>query len=203
MLLSAAVLLVAGCRQDMHDQPKVRPLRESDFYADLRSARPLVEGTVPAGEFTDDTPYYTGKQDGNDIADFPLPVDRALLERGQQRYNIYCAPCHSTLGDGNGMIPARGYRRPPSFHTTRLRELAVGHYFDVITNGFGAMPDYRAQVPVRDRWAIIAYIRALQVSQNASQSDVPEKKQPLLDMPPEKQLTTTGKTGIQATEVPK
>jgi cbb3-type cytochrome c oxidase subunit III len=192
LLLSAAALLLSGCRQDMHDQPKMRPLRASDFYSDMRSARPLVEGTVPAGEFIDDTPYYTGKVDGNDVADFPLPVDRALLERGQQRYDIYCAPCHSSIGDGNGMIPSRGLRRPPSFHTTRLRQMPVGHFFDVITNGFGAMSDYRAQVPVRDRWAIIAYIRVLQLSQNASATDLPADKQPLLDVPPEQQKTTTG-----------
>ena len=157
----------------MHDQPKFIPLRMSDFYADKRSARPIMEGTVARGQLKDDTYFYTGKI-GNQEGDvMPFPVTADVLARGQQRYNIYCTPCHSEIGDGHGMIVQRGYRPPPSYHTDRLRKAPIGHFFDVITNGFGAMPDYATQIPVADRWAISAYIRALQLSQNAQQSDLP------------------------------
>jgi hypothetical protein len=173
-VIAAGVLLFAGgCRQDMHDQPKFIPLRGSDFYADHRSARPLVEGTVARGHLDDDEMLYTGKVDGKDTTEFPFPVTRAVMARGQERYDIYCAPCHDRTGRGNGMVVRRGYRQPPSLHLDRLREAAVGHYFDVMTNGFGAMPDYRAQIPVSDRWAIVAYIRALQFSEHATLGDVP------------------------------
>ncbi len=169
MVLLLASLILAGCRQDMHDQPRFKPLAESDFYTDLRSARPPVEGTVARGQLHEDTYLYTGKI-GNDPGDYmPFPVTQELLARGQQRYNIYCAPCHSRMGDGNGVIPSRGFpRKPPSYHTDRLRKAPLGYFFDVITNGFGAMPDYASQIPPRDRWAIVAYIRALQLSQDAT-----------------------------------
>lgn len=175
--VSMAVALVAlglsGCRQDMQDQPKYIPLRPSGFFADGRSARPLVPGTVARGHLEDDTAYYTGKgPDGKFVESFPLAVDQALIERGEERFNIYCAPCHDRLGTGNGMVVRRGYRHPPSYHIDRLRQAANGYFYDVITNGFGAMPDYAAQIPVRDRWAIVAYVRALQLSQNASINDV-------------------------------
>ena len=168
------LLLLAGCRQDMHDQPKFIPLRPSDFFADGRSARPLPEGTVARGHLNEDVAFYTGKgPDGKDLNTFPVSVTKDLILRGQQRFNIYCTPCHSRLGDGNGMVVQRGYRHPPSYHIDRLRQAPPGHFFDVITNGFGAMPDYAAQIPPADRWAIVSYIRALQYSQQASINDVP------------------------------
>ena len=168
-----ALGLAAGCRLDMHDQPRFKPLRMSDFYADLRSSRPLEPGTIARGELRADSYFYSGMINGNPGDEMPFPATKEVLERGRERYNIYCAPCHSRLGDGNGMIVQRGYRRPPSYHIDRLRNAPLGHFFDVITNGFGAMPDYAAQIPARDRWAIIAYIRALQLSQQAPLSIVP------------------------------
>src|SRR5579863_681098 len=168
-----AVLALAACRQDMHDQPRFKPLAKSDFYADLRSARAPVEGTVARGQLHEDTYFYTGKM-GDAPGDYmPFAVDEEVLARGRERFNIYCSPCHSQLGDGNGVIAQRGYRRPPSFHTERLRNAPLGYFFDVMTNGFGAMPDYASQISARDRWSIVAYIRALQLSQNATQADVP------------------------------
>jgi hypothetical protein len=168
-----AILALAGCRQDMHDQPRFKPLAESDFYPDLRSARPPVEGTVARGQLHEDTYLYTGKI-GNNPGDYmPFPVTEDVLARGRERFNIYCAPCHSRLGDGNGMIVQRGFRAPPSYHTERLRKAPLGYFFDVMSNGFGAMPEYASQIPVPDRWDIVAYIRALQLSQGAAMSDVP------------------------------
>jgi mono/diheme cytochrome c family protein len=165
---------LTACRQDMHDQPKFIPLRPSTFFADGRSERPLVEGTVARGHLNEDTALYQGKgADGKPVADFPFPVTKEVIQRGQQRYNIYCTPCHDRTGSGDGMIVRRGYRKPPSYHIDRLRQVPNGYIYDVITNGFGAMPDYAAQVNVNDRWAIVAYIRALQLSQNASVNDVP------------------------------
>jgi mono/diheme cytochrome c family protein len=170
----ATTLVLAGCRQDMHDQPRFKPLAESDFYTDLRSARPPVDGTVARGQLHEDTYFYTGKLGDNPGDYMPFPVTEDLLARGQQRYNIYCAPCHSRLGDGNGVIPSRGFpRKPPSYQIERLRKAPLGYFFDVITNGFGSMPDYASQIPPRDRWAIVAYIRALQLSQGATEADVP------------------------------
>jgi cbb3-type cytochrome c oxidase subunit III len=175
---------VAACRLDMHDQPRFKPLRISDFYADKRSSRPLVQGTVARGQLHDDTYFYTGMMNGEPGNMMPFPVTREVLDRGRERYNIYCSPCHSELGDGNGMIVQRGYRRPPSYHIDRLRQAPVGHFFDVMTNGFGAMPDYASQVPPRDRWCIIAYIRALQLSQQSAVAAVPTDKRGQLDSQP-------------------
>jgi mono/diheme cytochrome c family protein len=169
----AGLLLLAGCRQDMHNQPKFIPLRESDFFADHRSERPLVEGTVARGDVEGSTLLYTGKVNGQDSNVFPFAVTAEVMSRGQERFNIYCSPCHSRTGNGDGMVVRRGFRAPPSFHIDRLRQAPVGHFFDVITNGFGAMPDYRAQVPVRDRWAIVAYVRALQLANAATLTEVP------------------------------
>ena len=164
----------AACRQDMQDQPKYIPLRASDFFGDGRSARPLIDGTVARGHLDADTVLYEGKgPDGKFVDTFPFPVTKEVLERGQQRFNIYCAPCHDRLGTGDGKIVRRGYRHPPSYHIDRLRQVPNGYIFDVISNGFGAMPDYAMQVHPRDRWAIVAYIRALQLSQNAPLSAVP------------------------------
>jgi mono/diheme cytochrome c family protein len=175
------VALGAACRQDMHDQPRFKPLARSDFYPDHRSARPLVAGTVARGQLKDDAALYTGKN-GKDLAPaFPFPVTAAVLARGQQRFQIYCTPCHGRLGNGEGMVVQRGFKRPTSFHIDRLRGAPPGYFFDVMTNGFGAMSDYTAQVGVDDRWAIVAYIRALQLSQHAKLADVPESKRAELD----------------------
>src|SRR6202162_6454001 len=172
--LILAVLMLTGCRQYMHDHPRFKPLAQSDFYADLRSARPPVEGTVARGQLHEDTYFYTGKF-GNNPGDYmPFPVTDDVLARGRERYDIYCAPCHSRVGDGNGVIPARGFpRKPPSYHIERLRKAPLGYFFDVITNGFGSMPDYSSQVTPQDRWAIVAFIRALQLSQSATAADFP------------------------------
>ncbi len=157
----------------MHDQPKYVPLRESTFFADSRSARPLVEGAVARGHLRDDDLLYTGKMNGQDATVFPATVTPQTLARGRERFDIFCSPCHGRTGQGDGMVVLRGYRRPPSFHQDRLRDAPVGHFFDVITNGFGAMPDYASQVRAEDRWAIIAYVRALQLSEHATLADVP------------------------------
>lgn len=171
-IIGLAAATVA-CRQDMQDQPKYIPLRPSEFFTDGRSARPLPEGTVARGELRADKLFYTGKTGEKFTDKIPFPVTRAVLDRGQQRFSIYCSPCHGLLGDGRGMIVQRGFRRPPSYHTDRLRAVPVGYFYDVITNGFGAMADYSAQVAPRDRWAIAAYIRVLQYSEDASIKDVP------------------------------
>lgn len=184
-LLAGAVLLpllLAGCRQDMHDQPRYKPLGKSDFFDDQRASRPLVAGTVARGQLHEDAAFYQGKQGQAFVAAFPLPVDAALVARGRQRFGIYCTPCHGQTGHGDGMVVKRGYRRPPSFHQDRLRREKPGYFFDVITNGFGSMPDYAAQIPPADRWAIVAYVRALQLSQYASLDDVPADKRKELDL---------------------
>ena len=171
--LLVLIAITAGCRLDMHMQPYYRPLAKSDFFNDDRSARLPVEGTVARGDLREDTYFYTGKI-GNGPGDYmPFPVTKEVLDRGRERYNIYCTPCHGRVGDGNGFIPTRGFRKPPSFHIDRLRKVPIGYLFDVDTNGFGVMPDYASQISPRDRWCIAAYIRALQLSQNATSSDVP------------------------------
>lgn len=173
--LALLVLTASGCDMlDMYDEARFEPLEASTFFDDGASARPLVAGTVARGDLQDDEALYTGKIDGKYVNDLPVEFNRALLVRGQERFNIYCSPCHGRLGDGSGMIVRRGFRRPPSFVSTeRLLNAPLGHYFDVITNGFGAMPSYASRVAPRDRWAIAAYIRALQRSQNGSVEDVP------------------------------
>jgi len=170
-LLALAILV--GCRNDMHDQPRFKPLAKSDFFADMRASRAPVENTVARGQLMEDTYFYTGKIGSNpgDYMPAEVPVNQATLERGRERFDIYCAPCHSRLGDGNGMVPQRGYRHPPSYHQERLRKAPLGYFFDVMTNGFGAMPDYAMQITPEDRWKIVAYIRALQLSQNATAAD--------------------------------
>jgi mono/diheme cytochrome c family protein len=182
----AAAVLVAGCRQDMHDQPRFKPYAKSDFYADQRSARPLVDGTIPRGHLNEDAMLVTGKVDGAPAAVFPFEITKAVMDRGLERYDVFCAPCHSRTGLGDGMIVRRGYRKPPTFHQDRLRQAAPGYLFDVITRGFGAMPDYAAQIPVKDRWAIVAYLRALQRSQQATVNDVPAAERARLDAPGKK-----------------
>jgi mono/diheme cytochrome c family protein len=172
----ALLITATGCRQDMQDQPKYIPLRPTDFFDDHRSARPLPENTVARGHLNADTELHTGMQGDKPVERFPFPITRDVLARGQQRYDIYCAPCHDRLGDGDGMVVRRGYRKPPSYHIDRLRQVADGYLYDVITNGFGAMPDYAAQIQPRDRWAIVAYVRALQLSHQGTMNDVPADK---------------------------
>jgi len=173
-LLAVCCLAFAGCneellRQDMANQPKYRPQAPSEFFPDGRSGRPLIENTVARGSLVNDE--LVVPKDSNA---FPLPINEALLERGEARYKIYCTPCHGLQGNGNGMIVMRGMKRPPSYNIDRLRQSPNGYYYDVITNGFGSMYSYSAQIQPKDRWAIIAYIRALQLSRNARATDLPE-----------------------------
>jgi len=177
LIVVVAVLSGSACRQDMHDQPKYIPLRESTFFNDDRSARPLVTGTVARGQLHEDALLYTGKMNGENATLFPFRVDGNVMVRGRERFDIFCSPCHGRSGAGDGMVVRRGYRRPPSLSDDRLRAAPVGHFFDVISNGFGAMPDYASQIPSNDRWAIVAYIRALQLSEHASPADVPAAEQ--------------------------
>lgn len=160
-------LFATACRQDMHNQPRYKPFAATNFFGDGRSERPSIPDTVARGQLQLDQARYTGKENGKDIAYFPIQITRADVARGQERFNIFCSPCHGRLGDGHGMIVARGLRQPPSYYDPRLVNAPVGHFFDVMTNGFGAMYSYASRVPVDDRWRIAAYIRALQLSQNA------------------------------------
>lgn len=183
LTIAAAGWAGAGCelRQAMYDQPKVKPLAKSEFFADGRGARPLVEGTVARGHLNDDEHLFTGKVNGELATTFPEPVTREVLARGQERYNIFCAPCHDLAGTGTGMIVQRGFKKPVSFHDPRLVASTPGYYFQNITVGFGQMPSYADQIPVKDRWAIVAYIRALQRSRMATMDDVPvEEREKLL-----------------------
>ena len=167
------VLPIAACRQDMHNQPKYRPLRASTFFEDGSSARLPVEGTVARGELREDTLLYTGMLNG-EVADvFPFPVDEAVMARGREMFNAYCSVCHGLTGEGDGLVVQRGYTRPPTLVDDRMRETPPGYFFNVITNGFGVMPDHAAQIKVRDRWTIVAYLRALQLSATATIDDVP------------------------------
>jgi mono/diheme cytochrome c family protein len=188
LVLTASVLLallLSGCRQDMHDQPRYKPLAGTDFFADHRSARPEIEGTVARGHLKIDEARYTGKINGEDIDQFPIPIAKADIERGQSRFNVYCTPCHGHVGDGNGMVVLRGYRQAASFYDDKNVKAPNGHYFDVITNGFGAMPSYASRIQTDDRWRLIAFIRALQLSESAKISDVPaEQRQGLVVEPP-------------------
>jgi hypothetical protein len=196
-------LLTMGCQQKMARQPAYRPLQENDFFADNRAARPLVAGTIARGHLRTDTVLFTGRRSpfgaeahavavvgstnplataatalvqGQFVDTFPFPVTEEVLERGRERFTIFCTPCHDRLGTGNGKIVQRGFTHPPSYHELRLRQAPVGYLFDVVTHGHGAMPDYASQVPPRDRWAIVGYVRALQLSQHATLQDVPEEE---------------------------
>ena len=194
------MLICVGCRRDMQDQPKIKPLRGTSFFGDGLGSRQPIEGTIPRGFLRDENPeFYTGKKAGaaiatatattaqqqtaggqqqnaqtagaqqnsfpDDVVDFPIPVTKEIVQRGRERYDIFCSACHGMTGNGDGMIVRRGFRRAASFNDDRLRQAPVGHFFDAITNGWGAMPSYAPQIPVQDRWAIIAYVRALQASQ--------------------------------------
>jgi len=171
LIAAFAVLIPAGCRQDMHDQPKYVPLRGSSFFLDGRSARNQVEGTVARSQGDLNSYFFTGMRDGGEGDGFPFPVTLQVLDRGQERFNIYCSPCHSRVGDGKGMIVQRGYYQAADFHSDRLREASAGHFFNVISNGYGAMPNYRRELAPADRWAVVAYIKALQLSQSAKEAD--------------------------------
>ena len=165
---------LTGCRRDMFDQPSSKPLAKSDFFQDNQMAsRPLVARTVARGHLDEDTVFYAGKIGTNLVATFPFAITREILQRGRERYDIYCALCHGRTGEGNGMIVQRGFPPPPSFHIDRLREAPVGHFFDVVTQGYGIMYSYAERIEPTDRWAIAAYIRALQLSRNATPADVP------------------------------
>jgi len=176
VLVMAATLASLGCRQDMHDQPRYEPFEKSDFYADGRSSRPFVEGTVARGGLRENEALYKGKSGRDFVTAVPVPVTAGLLRRGRTQFEAFCSPCHGRTGQGDGMIVQRGFKRPPSYHIDRLRAVPVGYFFDVMTNGFGAMSDYASQVSVEDRWAIAAYVRTLQLSQHAPVADVPAER---------------------------
>ena len=181
----AALVICAGCRLDMHTQPRYNPYDPTDFFGDGQSARLPVAGTIPRGEMTLGPAELlnTGKVNGQPSEAFPYPVTKEIVERGRERYDVFCAPCHGFAGDGDGMIVQRGFRHPPSIHDDRLRTAPAGHFFEVITNGFGVMFPYGYRVPPRDRWAIIAYIRALQLSRQTPLEDVPEAERAKLAGP--------------------
>ena len=167
------LLLTAACRQDMQDQPKYKPLGVSRFFADGRMARPIPAGTIARDELNNTDSFHTGSENGAFLDTIPLKVDSKLLHRGQQRFDIYCSPCHGYTGDGNGMVAQRGLKIPADLHTDRLRSVPPGYIYQVIKNGYGAMGDYGDQIPVNDRWAIVAYVKALQLSRDATVNDVP------------------------------
>jgi mono/diheme cytochrome c family protein len=160
-----------------------QPLRESLFVKNVSTSRVPVEGTIARGTLQDDAAFFTGKEAGAEASALPFALTAEVLDRGEQRFNIYCTPCHGLSGQGDGMIVRRGYRQPPSFHVDRLQSAPLGHFYDVMTNGFGAMPDYRAQIASRDRWAIAAYVRALQLSQHAAAADIPAEERQKLAQP--------------------
>ncbi len=177
-----AVLLLAGCRRDMQDQPHYKPLAPSRFFTDGRSARPIPAGTIARDELLLTDAAHTGTLNGAFLNQVPKPVNKAMLMHGQERFNIYCSPCHGLLGDGNGMIAKRGFKWPADLHTDRLRNAPPGYIYQVIANGFGAMPGYSEQIPANDRWDIVAYIHALQLSRHATPSDVPPAERGQLEV---------------------
>ncbi|HEY6467563.1 MAG TPA: cytochrome c [Candidatus Acidoferrales bacterium] len=187
--VGAAAFLLGGCRLDMHIQPKYLPYAPTSFFADGRSERPMVPGTVARGDLRLDSLLFTGTENGVESNRFPFPITKADLERGRERFNIYCTPCHDYTGSGDGMIVQRGFPHPPSFHSDRLRAAPVGHFFGVMTNGFGAMYSYADRVDVGDRWRIAAYIRVLQLSRNATLDDVPEAERSKLAAEPAGQVS--------------
>ena len=179
------VLVTSACRQDMQDQPKYKPLAPSRFFADGRSARPIPAHTIARDELNDNDSFHTGEINGAFLDTIPLPVTLQLLERGHDRYNIFCSPCHGEAGDGLGMVARRGFQIPANLHTDRLRAVPPGYIYQVITYGYGAMPDHGDQIPVRDRWAIVAFVRALQLSHHATLADVPPAERQQLEKTPQ------------------
>ena len=176
--------LLCSCRRAMMDQPRVKPLAEEDFFANGSGALPIPAHTVARGHLDEDDAFFTGLTNGVLVATFPETPTRELLKTGRERFEIYCAVCHGPTGDGNGIIVQRGFPRPPSFHDQRLRAAPVGHFFDVINHGYGVMFSYAARVEPQDRWAIAAYIRALQLSQRATLDDVPRDERAKLEAMP-------------------
>jgi cytochrome c len=174
--MGAVALLLIGCRLDMHVQPKYLPYEPTDFFGDGRSERQPVPGTVARGQLRLDELMFTGRENGVVVDKFPFPITKADLDRGRERFNVYCTPCHDYTGTGRGMIVQRGFPQPPSYHIQRLRDAPAGHFYEVMTNGFGAMYSYAARVEPADRWRIAAYIRVLQLSRNATIQDVPESE---------------------------
>jgi mono/diheme cytochrome c family protein len=172
-LLFSILVFATGCRRDMFNQPKSNPLRESNFFPDGAASRPIPPHTVARGDLETDEAFYTGMIGTNLVTDFPIQITRAVLERGRQCFEINCVPCHGATGEGNGIVVARGFPAPPSYHIERLRNAPVGHFFDVMTRGYGVMYSYASRVTPEDRWAIAAYIRALQLSEHATLADVP------------------------------
>ncbi len=193
--LASFALVSSGCRMDMHLQPKYLPYDATTFFPDGRSERQPVPGTVARGQLRTDELFYTGRENGVAVDKFPFPITRADLERGRERFNVYCTPCHDYTGSGRGMIVERGFPQPPSYHIDRLRDAPVGHFYEVITNGFGAMYSYAARVEPADRWRIAAYIRVLQLSQNARIDDVPEPERQKLATGSAEQAAARGQTG--------
>jgi mono/diheme cytochrome c family protein len=184
LLLAATAVLVGACRQDMQDQPRIKPLAENDFFANRSGARQLPEGTVARGQLHADKALYSGRAaDDSLLTALPFPLTRAVLDRGHERFNIFCSPCHGRTGMGDGMVVKRGYKQPPSYHVDRLRMAPVGYFFFVMSNGFGVMPSYAAQIPVEDRWAIAAYVRTLQLSQHFDASRLTPEERARLDAP--------------------
>lgn len=181
---AAIVFFCAGCRQDMFEQPKFKPLDEDKFFTDGRSARPVPAGTFRFDQTDQGEAVEKGTQNGVFLATIPLPVDEPLLKRGQQRFDIYCSPCHGRIGDGHGMIAKRGFEQPADLHGDRVRNAPPGYLYAVIAHGYGAMPDYDDQIAVRDRWAIVAYIRALEASRSATLADVPADRRAALENTP-------------------
>lgn len=197
------LLALTACRRDMQDEPRYKPLAASEFFADGRSARPEVEGTIARGQLRIDEARYTGKIAGEEITEFPIPISKDDIQRGQARFNIYCTPCHGRLGDGNGMVVMRGFRQPPSYYSQRLMDAPLGHFYDVISNGFGAMASYATRVSSDDRWRVIAYIRALQLSESAKLTDVPpDQRQNLPVEPPLRNSGEPGDVPIPAPALP-
>jgi mono/diheme cytochrome c family protein len=186
LLAACCLLFVVGCRQQMAETGREKPLDHSAFFDDQRVARPLVPGSVARGQLKADTAFYTGKVGDALVDQLPVPLTEELLARGRDRFEIFCTPCHGRVGTGEGAVTKRGLRPPPSYHIQRLREAPVGHFFDVMTNGFGIMPDYAGQVPPADRWAIASYIRALQVSQGIPVAELTPEERAKLDAPPGK-----------------
>lgn len=215
LLLTFAFASACGVRFDMQDQPRYKAYKKSEFFSDKRASRDMPEGTVPRGQLRDNKGFYTGKIDNPDlnaavtstttatgntlvtsfpnaIDEFPIPVTKELIDRGQDRYNIYCIVCHGPVGNADGMIVRRGFVAPPTYHDDRLRNAPVGHFYDVMTNGWGRMSSYAAQIQPADRWAIVAYIRALQVSQNPDETIKMSSKTEPNSAPPKTGETTHG-----------
>lgn len=186
LLILTVALVTAACRQDMHDQVKYEPLEESSFFENGMSSRPLVEGTIAREMPQEETAFHTGRTTTDEfVTELPMELTRELLERGRSRFDVFCSPCHGQTGDGLGMIVRRGFKQPTSFHDQRLRESPVGYFFDVMSNGFGQMSSYASQVPIEDRWAISAYISALQLSQNIPVDSLSAEEQQKLEAPPD------------------